>query len=169
MNFMSFKKKTLLATAALMISTVAGEQAMAKDLTSRLGVGFRNSYSIDIPSIAATYYPSSEFGVVGAIGIDTEKDAARSVFMGGLRRIVFKEEQMNFYMGGNLAMLSQELSNETNSGFEIAGVVGGEFFFQGLDSLGLSFETGVAMSNVKKVRFRTLADSPFRAGITFYF
>lgn len=161
--------KFISTTVLTLLVAILGQQAMAKDLTSRLGVGYRNTYSVDIPSIAATYYPSSEFGVLGAIGIDTEKDAARSVFMGGLRRIVFKEEQMNFYMGGHLAMLSQELLGETNSGFEISGVIGGEFFFQGLDSLGLNFETGVAMSNVKKVRFRTLADSPIRAGFTFYF
>ena len=55
------------------------------------------------------------------------------------------------------------------TGFEIAALVGGEFFIHGLDSLGFNFETGVGITNVKKVRFRTLGDHIFRAGMFFYF
>jgi hypothetical protein len=155
-----------LLLAAVMVST---STAGAKELTSRLGVGFRNAYAYDIPSVAAVYYPSSDLSVVGALGIDTEENASRSAFSAGVRRIIFKEENMNFHMGGMLTFLSREVAGSSDSGFEMSAVVGGEFFFQGLDSLGLTFETGVGVTNVKKVRFRTLADSPFRAGIIFYF
>jgi hypothetical protein len=47
--------------------------------------------------------------------------------------------------------------------------VGGEFFLNGLDSLGFTFETGVGVTNVKKVRFRTVGDSFVSAGMVFYF
>jgi hypothetical protein len=143
--------------------------ASAKELSNRLGVGYRNAYAYDIPSIAAVYYPSSDLSVVGALGIDTEDSASRSAFSAGVRRIIFKEENMNFHMGGMLTFLSREISGSSDSGFEMSAVVGGEFFFQGLDSLGLTFETGVGVTNVKKVRFRTLADNPLRAGMIFYF
>lgn len=146
-----------------------GSSGQAKELSSRLGVGFRNAYAYDIPSITTVYYPSSDTAVVGALGIDTEENASRSAFSGGVRRIIFKEENMNFYMGGMLSFLSREAAGSSDSGFEISGVVGGEFFLHGLESLGFTFETGVGVTNVKKVRFRTLADNPFRAGMIFYF
>lgn len=148
---------------------LSGTSVPAKELSNRLGVGFRNAYAYDIPSIATVYYPSSDTAVIGALGIDTEDSASRSAFSGGLRRIIFKEENMNFHMGGVLTFLSREVSGSSDSGFEMSAIVGGEFFLHGLDSLGITFETGVGVTNVKKVRFRTLADSPLRAGMIFYF
>lgn len=140
-----------------------------KDLTSRLGVGFRNAYSIDLPSVAAVYYPNALTGVVGSLGIDTKDQASRSAFLAGVRRVVFQEENMNFFMGGNLAFISEETAGDTQSGFELSAIVGGEFFLQGLESLGFNFETGVGVTNVDKVRFRTIGDHLFRAGAIFYF
>jgi hypothetical protein len=141
----------------------------AKELQNRMGVGFRNAYGIDVPSIAATYYPNSQFAVLGAVGIDTQKDQAKSAFSGGLRRILFRESQMNFFTGGYLSMLSNETTTGTDSGFELSAVVGGEFFFTGLDSLGFNFETGAGVTNLGRTRFRTLGDHMFRAGMFFYF
>lgn len=143
--------------------------AQAKELSSRLGVGFRNAYSIDVPSVATVYYPSSNWGLVGALGLDTRENNSSFVFSGGLRKIIFMEENMNFFMGGQLSFLSQQVSSRTDSGFEIAALAGGEFFMQGLENLGFNFETGVAVSSVNTVRFRTLGDSFLRAGIIFYF
>ena len=76
---------------------------------------------------------------------------------------------MNFFMGGMLTFLSREIAGVSDSGFEMSAVVGGEFFLAGLDSLGINFETGIGVTNVKKVRFRTIGDHPFRAGMIFYF
>lgn len=165
-NLLGFRKG--LMSLGLLLS-LGASPVMAKELSQRLGVGFRNAYAYDIPSIAAIYYPSSDTAVVGALGIDTEENASRSAFSGGIRRIIFKEENMNFHMGGVLTFLSREQAGSSDSGFEMSAVVGGEFFLHGLDSLGINFETGVGVTNVKKVRFRTLADHPFRAGFIFYF
>lgn len=141
----------------------------AKDLTSRLGVGFRNSYAFDLPSLAAHYYPTSDMGFVGALGIDTEDQNSKFALSGGVRKIVFTEDNLNFFMGGVLSMVSKETGGSTDSGFELAALVGAEFFFQGLENLGFNFETGMAVTNVKKVRFRTMGDSFLRAGMIFYF
>ena len=46
---------------------------------------------------------------------------------------------------------------------------GTEFFFTGLDNLAFTFEGGIGVASVKDVRFRTIADDPFRAGLVFYF
>jgi hypothetical protein len=146
-----------------------GSAASAKELTSRLGVGYRNCFVIDLPSVSAIYYPSSELGIVGALGVDTEDQASRFGVQVGLRKIIFKEEKMNFFMGTALAMTSRESAGQTDSGFALDAVVGSEFFLPGLDSLGWNIETGISVSNVRRVRFRTLADHMLRAGMVFYF
>lgn len=158
--------RALLCVACLLFSAASVE---AKELASRLGVGFRNSYAFDLPSLSAHYYPNSEYGLIGALGIDTEDQNSRFVFSGGVRKIVFTEENLNFFMGGVLSVISVETAGETDSGFELGALVGSEFFLQGLENLGFNLETGLAVTNVKKVRFRTMGDSFLRAGIVFYF
>lgn len=144
--------------------------ASAKELTNRLGVGVKqNSALNNLPELATVYYPTPDIGVTGAVGIDTEKNASRFSFNGGVRRIIFKENQMNFYMGGRLGLVNIETAGDKKSGFELSGLFGGEFFFTGLDSLGFTFEGGVGVVSTGTVRFRTLGESPFSAGITFYF
>ena len=132
-------------------------------------MGFRNSYSFDLPAVAANYYPSSDYGVIGALGIDTAENNSKSAFTGGIRRIIFKEENLNFFMGGILSFLSSETAGTTESGFELSALVGTEFFLHGLENLGFNFETGAGVTNLKKVRFRTIGDHLFRAGMIFYF
>lgn len=158
--------KSFFAAIVLMLFA---QQAICKDLTSRLGVGLKNQFGVDLPSIGVHYYPTADVGVTGALGVDTQKDESKFGFLAGLRKIIFKEDNMNFYMGGALGLLNYEIAGENNSGFEMNGHVGGEFFFGGLDSLAFNFETGVAVTSVKSTRFRTMADHPFRAGIIFYF
>lgn len=153
---------------------ILAPSVQAKELSSRLGVGYRDALvSFSLPSVAAIYYPSPNTGVVGALGVDTQDNASKFGLQVGVRRIIFMEENMNFFMGGNVAMVSMETAtaggSEKDSGFEIAAVVGGEFFLSGLDSLGFNFETGVGISNLDDVRFRTLGDSVVRAGMIFYF
>ncbi|MEZ0393277.1 MAG: organic solvent tolerance protein [Pseudobdellovibrionaceae bacterium] len=144
--------------------------AQARDLTSRLGVGYRNSLvTMSLPSVAAFYYPSPDVGVLGSLGVDTEDNNSKFAFAGGVRRIIFKEDNMNFFAAGQVAMVNQEVASAKDSGFEIAATVGGEFFLQGLESLGFNFETGMGITTVKKTRFRTLGDSFINAGMVFYF
>lgn len=163
-------KKALIFKLLSVTLMLCSAQVEAKDMTSRLGVGFRNAYSMDLPSVAAIYYPSAQYGVVGAVGVDTQENASKSAFSIGLRRILFFEDNMNFFMGGQLTMLSRENAlSETESGFELGALIGAEFYFAGLENLGFSFESGVAVTNVKKTRFRTVGDHPFRAGVIFYF
>jgi hypothetical protein len=77
---------------------------------------------------------------------------------------------MHFYMGAGAGILSVETGGSNQSGFELIGFGGTEFFLAGLENLGFSFEAGVGVTSLSNsVRFRTVGDSPLRAGITFYF
>lgn len=159
-------KFCILFFATLIFAT----NAFSKDLTNRLGVGFKNQFAEDIKSIALQYYPSASYGVSGAVGIDTEKNNSRFGMMFKFYRIVFTEKQLNFYTGAGAGILSGEVNGQNSSGFELNGYVGSEFFFAGLDNLGFMFEAGIGVVNRSNgTRFRTYGDSPLRAGMTFYF
>jgi hypothetical protein len=159
----------MLSVTAAAVVLIFGGVSEAKELSSRLGVGFSNEYSINLPSIAAVYYPSSSWGVTGALGIDTANQNSNFGVQGGVRKILFKEENMNFFMGGLLSLLSQSVGGNNNSGFELSAVVGGEFFLPGLENLGFTFDTGIGISDVGTTRFRTLGNSFLTGGIIFYF
>lgn len=143
--------------------------ASAKELVNRLGIGVKNDTSINIPAIAVKYWPNAEIGVTGGLAIDTEKDNSRFAMSGGVQRIVFKEDNMNFTMGGELGLINREVSGDKQSGFYLSGLFGAEFFFAGLENLSLSFQGGVGVVSLKDVRFRTIGDTPMQAAVTFYF
>ncbi|OYZ17414.1 MAG: organic solvent tolerance protein [Bdellovibrio sp. 28-41-41] len=159
--------KSFIKVTAVMV--LLSQSVFAKDLASRLGVGVKNNASEDVPSVGVVYYPNQDFGVTGGIGIDTKKDQSKFVVSGGVRKILFRENQLNFYFGGQVGIVNYEGGGEKQNGFELNAVFGAEFFLTGLDSLGFSFEGGAGISSLKDTRFRTIADSPMRAGITFYF
>jgi len=163
-------KMIRILTALLFVTSLAS----AKDLSTRLGVGIKNNNSVELPAIAAVYYPNSEVGLTASLGVDTQEDSSKFAFNAGLRRILFKENNMNFYYGGQVGLLNVETptgtgTSDKESGFEMNVVFGAEFFFAGLDSLGFSFEGGVALSSLDETRFRTVGDHPLKAGLIFYF
>lgn len=144
--------------------------AQAKDLTNRLGIGYKSQFGADLPGIAVQYYPGADIGLSATLGVDTQKDNSKFGFMAKLYRIIFHEDNLNFYMGAGAGLLSEERNGSNESGFELMGYAGAEFFFTGLENLGFSFEAGTAITSVSSgVRFRTFGDSPLRAGVIFYF
>ncbi len=146
--------------------------AHAKDLASRLGVGFANQFGLteDLPSLAMRYYPNQDYGLMGVLGIDSEKDNARFGLQAKILKLVFKEDNLNFYTGAGAGIVSREVNGRTDSGFDLSGFLGAEFFFAGLENLGLNFEAGAGVTSVSsEVRFRTIGDHPLRAGFFFYF
>lgn len=165
--------KSLLISIAMILAT----SAHAVDLTNRLGLGFSQQMgSVDLPMITAHYYPNARFAISGALGIDTEKDDSQFAALVKVRRVVFTENQLNFYMGAAAGFTSHEEMNattaqvENKSNTEISGLLGAEFFFSGLDSLSFMFETGVGIiTGDGGTRFRTIGNHPFNAGIVFYF
>lgn len=148
----------------------APNTCQAKDLMNRLGIGYRNQFAADLPGVAVQYYPGADLAVSGVMGVDTQKDNSRFGMMAKLHRIIFHEDNCHFYMGAGAGVLSVETAGSNQSGFELLGFGGTEFFFSGLENLGFSFEAGVAVTSLSSsVRFRTVGDSPLKAGMTFYF
>lgn len=160
----------------ILLLCVVHLQAEAKDLANRLGVGFSDQFgtSSSLPSLAMRYYPSQDLAVGASLGVDTEKDASQFGFSAKIMRIIFQEDHLNFYLGASGGLVSQEVERsgtvENDSGFDLTGFAGSEFFIPGIESVGWSFEMGVGITSISsQVRFRTIADHPFRAGMVFYF
>jgi len=160
--------KYLIVLAAVLVGSFS---ANAKDMNHRLGVGPKHAFSITgLPALAVHYFPNSEYSFTGALGINTEQNNSEFGLQGGVRRILFEEKNMNFFIGGALGVISQETNGTNHSGFELLAGAGGEFFFQGLENLGFNFEMGIGVASLKKSnRFFTMARTPVHAGIIFYF
>jgi hypothetical protein len=159
--------------AIFLISSVS----FAVDQVNHLGLGFSQQMgSVDLPMITAHYYPNPRFAISAALGIDTKKDDSKFGALLKVRRIVLTENQMNFYMGASGGLTSHEELDggsgriENRSNTELSAILGGEFFFAGLESLAFMFETGIGViTGDGGTRFRTIGDHPFSAGIIFYF
>ena len=162
-------KKQIRRLSLILIALSFSTPLFAKDLTNRLGVGYANPFSFDLPSVALHYHPSSKTSLAGIIGIDTADDFSKFGLMFKFFRTIFEEQNMNFLMGGSAAAISVENAGKSESGFEINALIAAEFFFTGLDSLAFRFETGVGIVSLDGVSFRTIGSSPLHAGIIFYF
>ncbi len=154
----------LILTATLISSVVE-----AKDMRQRLGLGIKNNNSFDLPALAMVYYAANEISFTGGLGMDTQKDNSKLSLSTGVRRMIFFEEHMNFYFGGNLSLINVETNADKQNGWELSALFGTEFFLAGLENLALTFEGGAGVVSMREVRFRTIADHPLRAGILFYF
>jgi hypothetical protein len=156
---------------ALIVGTgLFGLPASAKDMSHRLGVGYSDNFAISIPSLAVRYYSTSEVGFSLHLGVNTESENSKFGFGGRFYKIIFPEDHMNFYMGAGAAILSSRVRTVNDSGFEMSAFGGAEFFIPGLDSLAMMFDAGVGIVSLSNgVNFRTIADSPLKAGMIFYF
>ncbi len=165
---------TVLVALLFLIPAYIPSVSEAKDLSSRLGIGFKNQSSANLPSLAIQYWPGAELGLSVSLGLDTETSNSKFSAMAKIYRVVFQEDNLNFYLGAGAGVLSLEntvgATTTNQSGFELMGYAGVEFFLPGLDSIGWSFEAGTAITSISSgTRFRTFGDSPLRAGAIFYF
>lgn len=153
-----------LAMGFLILATTA-PTLFAKDLAGRLGFGFVNEYSNGVPALSVKYGLAKDIQVGGALGFTTT-NPSDVLFAGKFYKNIFYETNLNFYSAAALAYLKKG----DNSGIEILGVLGAEFFIPGVDSLGLSFEAGVSGSNITNTFvLKTIGYTFINAGMHFYF
>lgn len=163
-------KKLILIMVIALSSTL-----VAKDLTARLGVGY-NAQLLGLtaaPAISAKYAISMDYAFSGYLGFNAGGDNDNSTFSMGAKvfRNAYQEENANFYIGGGVGLSSVETGQDkTDSGFDLMGFLGSEFFFKGLPNIGFTFETGVTLtSRGSGVSFQTMGGSFMTTGIHYYF
>jgi hypothetical protein len=151
--------------------------AEAKSLVNRLGIGYKNQFAVDVPALAAQYYASEDTAFNAALGVQSGQNNSKFGLMVRVNHVVFPEEHMNFYLGAGAGLYNSNVTSSTlpnggtsDSGYELQGFVGSEFFLPGLESLAFYFEAGVGIvSGSNGVIFRTFGQSPLQAGMMFYF
>lgn len=143
-------------------------KASALEKTNRLGVGMTNQLKNDFPAFSFKMQKNRSFGYGGMVGLSTSQ--ASGGYGAGLKlyRNIFDEPQLNFYMAGAAALLSNKIGGVNYSGFQFDLSFGSEFHFSGLNSLGFSFEFGVSANKKKEFVFETLGNHFIISGIHFY-
>jgi len=162
--------KKILAVAIVSLFSSLSTVVSAKEMPQRLGVGIKDNTSESLPSLAGIYHINGLTAVTGGIGVDTKKDNSKFQINAGIRHVIFHENQLHYYAGGQLGLVTfEEPITGKENGFEANFLMGVEFFLTGLENVGFSMEGGLGLSSVKDTRIRTIADHPLRAGILFYF
>lgn len=157
-------------TLALTIVTLFSSFVLAKEMPQRLGVGIKDNTSESLPSLAMVYHINGLTAVTGGAGVDTKKNNSKFQINAGIRHVIFHENQLHYYAGGQLGLVTfEEPVSGKQNGFEANFIMGLEFFLTGLENVGFSFEGGLGLASVKDTRIRTIAHDPLRAGLIFYF
>lgn len=144
--------------------------AYGVDYSKRLGVGLSHHLVNDLPLISVKYHQDQENAYAGAIGVDSTEDNSSYALSFKYFRNIFKEENINFYNSIGLALLSYDNNDlETETGYQLDWTFGTEFNFNGLRSLGFSFEFGIsAIDYQSKTSIRTNANSLIKSAVHFY-
>ena len=143
-------------------------EAHALEKSNRMGVGMTNQLKTEFPAISFKTQKSRSFAYGGMFGLSTSE--SNGGYGAGIKlyRNIFDEPQLNFYMAGAAALLSNKIAGASYSGFQFDLSFGSEFHFSGLNSLGFSFEFGVSANKKKDFVFETLGNNFLVAGIHFY-
>jgi hypothetical protein len=165
----TFQRLTIFLAAVVTGFVVAAPPTHARDLTGRLGIGYADQFAdyspfFDMPSLSAKYTITKDLAIQGIVGFNTREPSGYTVAAKIIKNIFF-ENHLNFYGAAVVGLLKR-----SETGFGLQGLFGMEAFIPGIESLGLSFEAGVAASNVTgDFEIRTVGMSFLHAGVHFYF
>lgn len=161
------KQKILLITLLLLPSL-----GLCADLRGRMGLGLTNQLANDIPALSIKVQQSKTFAMGALLGFKSDQE--NTLYGAGIKlyRIIFDEPQLNFYMAGLVATENYlDEDDKVASGYQLDGTMGTEFHFQGLESIGFSFEFGLSVRKAEAEAgssFQTLGDQLLKAGVHFY-
>lgn len=116
------------------------------NLSGRLGIGLTNQVVTGIDAISFKLQRNRGSALGALVGLDSSSD--QSNYAAGLKgyKIIYDEPQLNFYSTlSGIAFTFQDAEDDTESGYQIEAAFGTEFAFQGLESVGFSFEFGVGV------------------------
>ena len=142
----------------------------ALSLMGRLGVGMSDHLSTNMKTLSLKLQNSRVSALGGSFGVDTSEDG--SFYALGLKyyQLIYEEPQLNFYSaaGANIFTYKDE-DEDTASGYQLDGLFGSEFSFQGLESIGFSFEFGISVYNIdEETHIATAGHNFLKSAIHFY-
>lgn len=156
--------------AALTLAILTSTPARAQEMAGRLGVGYNAEFSNlqavnGAPAVSVKFGMSRIFATALVLGVSTLEPINTVAALKAFFNLVLRPN-VNFYgfVGGGV------ISADRVVGGEGMGGMGAEFFIPGLESVGFSFEAGLAANNLSgAVALKTLGAGILNAGIHFYF
>jgi len=151
-----------------LLTLFSSTSLFAMDRMQRMGIGISNQLVNDIPAISFKLQQSHSFAIGGLLAYDS--DDKEGGYGAGLRvyRTFFEEPYINFYGAFTGALINQKTSINDETGFQFDINLGSEFSFNGLESLGLSFEFGLSVNKLDEFVVQTSGSRFFVTAIHFY-
>jgi hypothetical protein len=134
-------------------------------MSGRLGLGLSNQLASNMSAISFKIQQTESSAFGGLVALDSNSDTTDYGL--GLKgyRLLFDEPHLNFYASGLVAALKKN----DQSGYQLDGTLGSEFYIPGLESIGFSFEFGLSINKVNDVRrIETVGYEFINAAIHFY-
>jgi len=154
----------------IVVLTIFALPCFALSKTGRMGLGMTNQPVNEIPSLSLKLQQNRYFALGAILGFrngenNTEYGAGLKIY-----RVIFEEELLNFFLSATALTLSYEDDQDKlQSGYQFDGTMGAEFHFEGIESIGFSFEFGIsANKGPEGRRIETQGLNMLKAGIHFY-
>ena len=136
-------------------------------MSGRFGVGITNQPETNLDNISFKVHSSKRTAYGGVIGT-SNADNGGNVLGLKLYRKLIQEENLNFFGAIFGAYRNEGPDGSETTGFQGDLTFGVEYFFQGLDHLGFSFETGMSVNTFNEFEFKTKALNMVQGAIHFY-
>ncbi len=171
----------------------AQASAPARNLTNRISIGYNKQLNFQvfgnndadlantffaIDSFSTKYWATDRIGMEFMVGYFTAKYdefGGWGLDLGGkfLYNLIV-EDYMSFYTGSGIGVIPMHVDygkeDQTETGFQIMGFVGFEFFFQELPNLGFDVEMGMRYIDIDEyAQFSTYGGAFGLFGIRYYF
>ena len=163
------KLSSLLIPLIILFFTLLIISVQATEWKGRLGIGMSQQFVNNIPALSFKLQRSNMFAFGGLLGVrSSDEDGGLAA---GLKvyRILYDEPFLNFYSAFMLGYLTQKKDSTSKSGFQADGTLGSEFQFQGLQSIGFSFEFGFSINKLgTNFTLETTASHLIKAAVHFY-
>lgn len=145
-------------------------QTYADGNMGRLGVGMTNELANGVPAISFKVRKNKDFALGAIAGYRSNPDNRDYGFGGKVFSTIYDEANLNFYSALMLAFSTyRDENDDSESAIQFNGVLGSEFHFTGLESLGFSFEFGLSLyKDASGSNISTLGNSFLNAAIHFY-
>jgi len=146
-------------------------QIMARSYVGHLGAGVTTQLENQIPSLSIKNYISDSW----AWGLNGNFNTDSKIGGWGIGAKVYKnffaEPNLFFYAAFMFGVLNSKKYKDVGgntTGIQADLTIGSEFFIPGIESLGLSFETGLSINTLNEFTFKTTGHSFVTAAIHFY-
>lgn len=120
--------------------------SFAMSLLGRLGLGTTNQVVTGIDAFSIKLQRNRSIALSGIFGLNNSSDTSNYALGAKIYRLIYDEPQLNFYSALTGIMFTYQNDGDTVSGYQIDAGLGSEFSFQGLESIGFSFEFGMGMN-----------------------